>query len=86
MGLKVSDEFTVPLCSGHHDSVHRTGEERAWWARHGILEPLKFAARLWAASRQAGTGAETETLPLSPEGDPAALPVPPAPNGPAATS
>ncbi len=52
MGLKVSDEFAVPLCNGHHDELHRTGDERAWWARHGILEPLKYAARLWAASRQ----------------------------------
>jgi DNA recombination protein Rad52 len=51
MSLKVSDEFTVPLCAGHHDAVHKTGDERAWWARHGIIEPLKFAARLWAASR-----------------------------------
>ena len=51
LGLKVSDEYTVPLCNIHHDSLHQTGDERAWWARHGILEPLKFAARLWAASR-----------------------------------
>ena len=53
MSLKVSDEYTVPLCNGHHDELHRTGDERAWWARHGIIEPLKFAARLWAASRHA---------------------------------
>lgn len=51
MALKVSDEFTVPLCNTHHDDLHRSGDERAWWARHGIIEPLKFAARLWAASR-----------------------------------
>ena len=50
MGLKVSDEFTVPLCNSHHDSVHKTGDERAWWARHGVLEPLKVADKLWAAS------------------------------------
>ena len=46
LGLKVSDEFTVPLCNGHHDSLHQTGDERAWWARHGILDPLKLADRL----------------------------------------
>ena len=51
LGLKVSDEFTVPLCNGHHDSLHNTGDERAWWARHGILDPLQMANRLWAASR-----------------------------------
>lgn len=55
MGLKVSDEFTVPLCAGHHDALHKAGDERAWWARHGIIEPLKFAERLWTASRL-GTG------------------------------
>ena len=52
LGLKVSDEFTVPLCNGHHDSLHQTGDERAWWARHGILDPLMLADRLWAASRK----------------------------------
>ncbi len=52
MGLKVSDEYVVPLCNGHHDELHRTGDELAWWARHGIIEPLKYAARLWAASHR----------------------------------
>lgn len=52
MGLKVSDEFTVPVCSTHHDELHRTGDERAWWARHGIIDPLTMAARIWAASRE----------------------------------
>lgn len=51
MGMKVSDEFTVPVCAIHHDELHRTGDERAWWARHGIIEPLKVAAKLWAQSR-----------------------------------
>jgi DNA recombination protein Rad52 len=51
LSLKVSDEYTVPLCNVHHDQLHRSGDERAWWARNGILEPLKFADRLWAASR-----------------------------------
>jgi hypothetical protein len=65
LGLKVSDEFTVPLCNGHHDSLHRTGDERAWWARNGILDPLKFAARLWASSRRRSGQAEPEAPPLS---------------------
>ena len=51
MALKVSDEFTLPLCAVHHDALHHTGDERAWWARHGIIDPLKIAGRLWAASR-----------------------------------
>ncbi len=52
MAMKVSDEFTVPLCAVHHDEVHRTGDERAWWARRGKIEPLKIAAKLWEASRR----------------------------------
>ena len=50
LGLKVSDEFTVPLCSVHHDAVHRTGNERAWWLAQAI-DPLKAAAELWAISQ-----------------------------------
>ncbi len=70
LGLKVSDEFTVPLCNGHHDSLHRTGDERAWWARNGILDPLKFAARLWATSRRRSGQAEPEAPALSARREP----------------
>jgi DNA recombination protein Rad52 len=66
LGLKVSDEFTVPLCNGHHDSLHNTGDERAWWARHGILDPLQMANRLWAASRNKSG----EAMPTIPNGQP----------------
>ena len=66
LGLKVSDEFTVPLCNGHHDSLHNTGDERAWWARHGILDPLQMANRLWAASRNKSG----EAMPTVPNGQP----------------
>ena len=31
IGLKVSDEFTVPLCRGHHRQLHQVGDEVAWW-------------------------------------------------------
>lgn len=56
MAMKVSDEFTVPLCAIHHDELHRTSDERAWWARHGIIEPLKLAAKLWDASQRGAGG------------------------------
>lgn len=56
MSLKVSDEFTLPLCAGHHDELHRAGDERAWWARQGIRAPLEIAARLWSASRRGSEG------------------------------
>ena len=36
LGRKVSDEFTVPLCRGHHREVHRYGDEAAWWQKAGV--------------------------------------------------
>ena len=33
LSRKVSDEFTVPLCRGHHREVHRSGDEAAWWRK-----------------------------------------------------
>jgi len=36
LGRKVSDEFTVPLCRGHHREVHRCGDEAGWWDKAGI--------------------------------------------------
>jgi hypothetical protein len=53
LGRKVSDEFAVPLCRGHHRAVHRSGDERAWWKATGI-EPLKVARKLWRQSRLNG--------------------------------
>jgi hypothetical protein len=46
LGRKVSDEFTVPLCRGHHREIHRSGDEAAWWAKLGV-EPLRAADALW---------------------------------------
>jgi len=46
LGRKVSDEFTVPLCRGHHREVHRCGDESAWWKKAGI-DPGKSARALW---------------------------------------
>jgi hypothetical protein len=46
LGRKVSDEFTVPLCRGHHREVHRCGNEAAWWANLGI-DPTISARAFW---------------------------------------
>jgi hypothetical protein len=46
LGRKVSDEFTVPLCRGHHREVHRCGDEAVWWQRIGI-DPTVAARVLW---------------------------------------
>ena len=49
LGRKVNDEFTVPLCRGHHREVHRYGDEAAWWNRAN-LDPLMNARVLWLAT------------------------------------
>jgi hypothetical protein len=46
LGRKVSDEFTVPLCRGHHREVHRCGDEAVWWKKTGI-DPITTASVLW---------------------------------------
>ena len=50
LGRKVSDEFTVPLCRGHHREVHRCGDEAAWWAKTKI-NPRVIARVLWRGTR-----------------------------------
>jgi recombination DNA repair RAD52 pathway protein len=45
MALKVSDEFTVPLCAIHHRENHTTGDERRWWQERKI-DPLVVAQEL----------------------------------------
>jgi hypothetical protein len=50
LSRKVSDEFAVPLCRGHHRAVHRSRDERAWW-RQADIDPIKVARRLWKETR-----------------------------------
>ena len=49
LSRKVSDEFTVPLCRGHHREVHRCGDEATWWHKAGI-DPTAAACTLWRNS------------------------------------
>jgi hypothetical protein len=50
LGLKVSDEFTVPLCRDHHQQLHHVGNEVAWW--HDLdIKALEIAKGLWEESR-----------------------------------
>jgi hypothetical protein len=62
LGRKVSDEFTVPLCRGHHREVHHCGDEAAWWRKTGI-DPTVPARALWL---------ETHPLPSANAGNRAA--------------
>src|SRR3974390_784036 len=54
IGLKVSDEFTVPLCRGHHRELHQAGNEPAWWEKLNI-KPLEVAKGLWEQTRRRST-------------------------------
>jgi len=50
IGLKVSDEFAVPLCRGHHRQLHQAGNEIAWW--QGLqINALEIAKILWEKTR-----------------------------------
>jgi hypothetical protein len=55
LGRKVSDEFTVPLCRGHHREVHRYGDEAVWWNRAGI-DPTVTARTLWLQTHPLRSG------------------------------
>jgi hypothetical protein len=46
LGVKVSDEFTVPLCRVHHRQLHQAGDEIAWWKTFN-LDALMVARQLW---------------------------------------
>ncbi|MGA8957288.1 MAG: Rad52/Rad22 family DNA repair protein, partial [Pseudolabrys sp.] len=58
IGLKVSDEFTVPLCRGHHRQLHQTGNEKAWWESLRI-NALEIARGLWEQSHSAAARYES---------------------------
>jgi hypothetical protein len=50
LSLKVSDEFVVPLCTEHHNDLHRSGGELLWWKRLNI-DPVSAANELWQQRR-----------------------------------
>jgi hypothetical protein len=48
VGMKPSDRYAVPLCSGCHAKQHRIGELTFWSALR--IDPLNVALRLWTMS------------------------------------
>jgi len=60
LGVKVSDEFTVPLCRGHHRQLHQSGDEIAWWQGFKI-EALQVARQLWEQTHPGELQSETGT-------------------------
>lgn len=73
IGLKVSDEFTVPLCRGHHRQLHQAGNEVTWW--EGLkINALEIAKGLWGQTHPKSAPADSlipdppnvETKPILP--------------------
>ena len=61
LGRKVSDEFIVPLCRGHHREVHRSGDEAGWWSKAGI-DPIDAARTLWLETHPLPTASDKAGL------------------------
>jgi hypothetical protein len=66
LGRKVSDEFTVPLCRGHHREVHRCADELAWW-QSSAIDPAVAARNLWRTTRGLPDVTSEESSLTSPE-------------------
>jgi hypothetical protein len=60
IGMKVSDEFTVPLCRGHHRQLHQAGNEIAWWEDLDI-NALEIAKALWEENRRKSAAVDLQT-------------------------
>jgi DNA recombination protein Rad52 len=73
LGIKVSDEFTVPLCATHHHQLHNTTKEREWWQERKI-DPLMIAGTLWRESQMrspdSAQAADIETIRSLPQPSP----------------
>jgi hypothetical protein len=69
LGLKLSDEFTVPLCAIHHHQIHTTGKEREWWEECNV-DSLAVAHRLWQESRERSPASLQLAEPSEPKSEP----------------
>jgi hypothetical protein len=57
LGRKVSDEFIVPLCRGHHREVHRSGDKASCWSKAEI-DAIDGARTLWTQTHPLRSVAE----------------------------
>jgi hypothetical protein len=66
LGLKVSDEFTVPLCRGHHRQLHQAGNEVTWW--EGLkINAIEIAKGFWEQTHPKTAAADAAMLAPSDE-------------------
>jgi len=67
LSLKVSNEFTVPLCRAHHRELHRAGKETDWWAK-AVSNPSTWRASFgWKPTRSTLLQMSWATTARSPE-------------------
>lgn len=52
MGQKTGDNYTLPLCSLHHNALHRIGE-KSFWRLWGI-DAIEETKRLWETFNNKG--------------------------------
>jgi DNA recombination protein Rad52 len=64
LGMKVSDEFAVPLCRGHHRELHQTGNEVGWWENLKI-DALGIAKDLWKQTHAKNARADPQIQPTT---------------------
>ena len=67
LSRKVSDEWTVPLCAGHHRAVHDAGDEREWWKKLSV-DPIPIARDLWQRTRSEWISSSAQSRVASDEG------------------
>jgi len=56
-GIKLSDRYSVSLCTSCHELQHRFGELRFWSVLR--IDPLNVAMRLWTVSGNLEAGERT---------------------------
>ncbi len=66
LGAKVSDEFTVPLCRGHHRQLHQAGNEITWWKGLNI-DALPVARQLWEQTHSNDSQTKTQFADSDPD-------------------
>ena len=64
LGRKVSDEWVVPLCATHHQSLHHAGNEENWWNDREI-DPIPAAQALWLHRKPQDNSAVSNPAPSS---------------------
>jgi hypothetical protein len=62
--MKVSDEFTVPLCRGHYRELHQKGNEADWW-KNVKIDALGIAKDLWKKTHTKDRRADPQIQPTT---------------------